>query len=83
MRGAKRVTWKVLSIILGLIAMALLWFVVGFIGGYIFWFPTLKAPRIEQAFNVGLFVAGASFIIDPVLYFTWTSYFKRKKGDDA
>jgi hypothetical protein len=81
MSSPKNLAARVLRIILGLIAMACVWFVLGFIGGWVFWITTLRTPRIEQAFNVGLFMTAVSFILDPVLYLTWTSHFKRKKRD--
>ena len=60
--------------------VALAFFLVGFIVGYLHWIPKLPDSRFRQAIDSGLFCVALSLLLDPVLYFSWFTYRKRK-GD--
>lgn len=77
-------TDKVLLFVLVAVGVAVACFLIGFLYGYFNWIPELRDSRFIQACHTGAFFMVASVILDPILYFSFYSYFARKwRGNDS
>jgi hypothetical protein len=67
-----------LRVLVAFLAVTFAFFLFGFVLGYYHWIPEAKDSRFMQAVDWGLFMVVVSLILDPFLYFSWISYFKRR-----
>jgi uncharacterized membrane protein (DUF373 family) len=71
---------KVVRVILAALVIAACFFVFGFVLGYFFMAPVFPKSQFREGVDTGLFFLVVGFICDPVIFFTW-NLFKKKKID--
>jgi len=80
MSTTRKIRGLILRIVLAVVILGLALFVVGFIAGYVVWFPEFGS-RVMHAFHAGLFLLCASLILDPILIVRLISHFSKKRRD--
>ena len=71
---------KVVQVLLSALVVAAIFFLFGYILGYFFMTPIFPKSQFREGVDTGLFWLVVSFFCDPVLFFTWNLFRKKKQG---
>jgi len=81
MSASKKIGSLILRIAVAVAVAGLAFFALGFLFGYICWFPQMRRSRVMQAVDVGWLFVVASLILDPILIVRLISHMSKRRKD--
>ena len=79
MSSKQTIAQSALRMLGAFLVISVAFFMFGFGVGYFHWIPNAPDSRFRQAVDSGLFGVVVSLMLDPVLYFSWISYMRRRR----